>query len=221
MEMKLLHERLRELPEGSFYDELGEAVGIGWKPEGELLGDYFDRLMPALADEIEKYYLPRPCFEDGEPVDFGCEFIDHNGNNQTVSSLTYTTGKSDYVTINGWDRKVLSANLKRPEHKVLDADGVEIKVGDTVWHVTGIYPWKVLSVNSSGVLVRDKTLPDGECGGMFVGSDLTHKEPDSLDKLLYDVSKVAGEGTCDWLEALSFIGEVEDRLAAIMERDAK
>lgn len=62
---KLLHERLREFArilddDGNFtFLELNEAE--------------------SLADEIEKYYIPRPRFKDGEPVQFGDEVEGCNG----------------------------------------------------------------------------------------------------------------------------------------------
>lgn len=59
---KLLHERLRM---AGFYD-------------GVKLGGKFEQIATpvakALADEIDRCYIPRPRFEDGEPIQFGnCE----------------------------------------------------------------------------------------------------------------------------------------------------
>lgn len=128
---KLLHERLYAAAED--YIRTGNVCHI----------DVFGKpiymssdLANTLADEIGRCYIPRPRFEDWEPVQFGDEFVDHNGHNQTLSSLTYTKGGHDYVSLNGWTKQRIDGPVKRPEPKVLDADGVPTKKGDKVWDIT-------------------------------------------------------------------------------------
>lgn len=61
---KLLHERLREGGQDYFVYSVGLDSGciVLTDPESE-----------KLADEIEKYYIPRPRYEDGEPVEYKSE----------------------------------------------------------------------------------------------------------------------------------------------------
>lgn len=181
---KLLHERLREY-------------------------DYYN----SLADEIEKYYIPRPRFEDGEPVQFGYEYRWADGNIRKITGFGETENGAPYITC-AFDGKgmsdamIYSGSLYRPEPKVLDADGVEIKVGDTVWHVNGSHPWEVCEITDHGIEIEDKlSVADGCC--VFEPSSLTHREPDSLRNLYHDMAQ--DETVKD---------EYIDRLAAIMERDA-
>lgn len=208
---KLLHERLREFAsilddddytfrfeDGNFTDlELNEAE--------------------SLADEIGKYYIPRPRYEDGEPVQFKNEFVDHNEHNQTLSSLTYTKGSHDYVSLNGWTKQRLDEPVKRPEPKVLDADGVEIKVGDTVWKT---YPsvLKSKTVSKVGCSARreghagheDAPFVDFVEGGWDYARSVTKREFDSLEKLRNDIRANGGAVATEWAR----------RLTLIMERDA-
>ena len=208
---KLLHERLREFAsilddddytfrfeDGNFTDlELNEAE--------------------SLADEIERYYIPRPRYEDGRPVQFKNEFVDHNGHNQTLSSLTYTKGSHDYVSLNGWTKQRLDEPVKRPEPKVLDADGVEIKVGDTVWKT---YPsvLKSKTVSKVGCSARreghagheDAPFVDFVEGGWDYARSVTKREFDSLEKLRNDIRANGGAVATEWAR----------RLTLIMERDA-
>lgn len=112
---KLLHERLRDItePESIYVD--GVEFYLYQAPA------------EALADEIEKYYIPRPRFEDGEPVQFGdtiggCEGI--------CNAITlFSSGEVNLITDNESSILVIFDGelVKRPYPKVIDADGVEIE----------------------------------------------------------------------------------------------
>lgn len=104
---KLLHERLREAAKNgvSNIETYDENIVVSLLKDEEL----------SLANEIEKYYIPRPRFDNGEPVQFGKEFVDCNGHNQTLSSLTYTEGGHGYVSLNGWIKQRIDEPVKRPE----------------------------------------------------------------------------------------------------------
>lgn len=197
---KLLHERLREWDQHSLIYSEGLDSGriVLTAPEAE-----------SLADEIEKYYIPRPRFEDGEPVQFGDRFVNFRGEeNSPISSLTFTKGNNDYVNINGWHRQNLNEPVYRCKPKVLDADGVEIKAGQTRWHIpTG----KKVTIQDLGI--NKKTAGDsvGLLGGSWVSPlSLTLKEPDSMEKILVDMM---GDSH---MRGTSYIR----RIQALMERDA-
>ena len=78
--------------------------------------------------------------------------------------------------------------VKRPAPKVLDADGVEIKVGDTVWHAYGS-EWLVEELNRYGVRCFD-----GAKRRTFSSTFLTHNRPDSWERLERD----ADNGPCGY-----------------------
>jgi hypothetical protein len=192
---KLLHERLRDW---EYSNET--AITVLTSKEAE-----------AFADEIEKYYIPRPRYEDGRPVQFKNEFVDHNGHNQTLSSLTYTKGSHDYVSLNGRTKQRLDEPVNR-KIKVLDADGVEIMAGDTVWLVGGSISNEVKFVTKE----TNRVCIANENGQTWVDAfELTHIEPDSLEKLRDDMRNNHENWETDpnaWLD-------YADRLTALMERD--
>ena len=86
-----------------------------------------------IMSEREKLILDMwPKFEDGEYVWFGDEVDGLRGGIDNIDLYEQTTNLYD-VDVN----LIMSfgERLKRPAPKVLDADGVEIKVGDTVYGI--------------------------------------------------------------------------------------
>lgn len=136
---------------------------------------------------LDRYYLPRPLFEDGEPAQFGDTFVTDSGYNATLSSLNYTKGDHDYVSANGGKRHKVTDRLKRPEPQVLDADGVPIEVGDVVWILkdskhakwTVIEPYdgiQTVYVESRGIRVHARP------------ENITHSEPDTQERIDEDAT---------------------------------
>lgn len=134
---------------------------------------------------IDRYYLPRPLFEDGEPAQFGDMFVRDFGRDAKIDSLSYTKGNSDYVNINGYERHDFAHRLKRPNPQVLDADGVPIVVGDTVWNVFDDQKRTVIGFRGGKAHVES-----GPGIEFFeAGHELTHREPDSQERIDADVPK--------------------------------
>lgn len=200
---KLLHERLREHDNGT-----GRISIVSSKYEITLR----DHEAKALADEIERYYIPRPRFEDGSPVTdevFPCGsfFKIYLDGSWILEEIGEKKQEGSYFDL-----------AKRPQAKVIDADGVEINVGDTVWVIGGADDGKKLTVKgfepcASGVVYVS-------CGERSLVNilrspyDLTHKEPDSLEKLRDDM-----------FNEFSNLGRYElkgyaNRLSALIERGA-
>ncbi len=213
---KLLHEKMRELAERCTFTELasitlnnGEKVTCLYR--SELLG---------LADEIERYYIPRPRFEDGEPV----QSSDMEEIGALATCCVYTDGSwvfepdkyEDEMNPKPWDRQSGTRNdrIKRPAPKVLDAEGMELKIGDTVWAVVSGMRGTVESFNGATVII------DWDNGGFSSGipsASLTHKEPDSLEKLRASIKAVS---TVACGASKGEVKEWADRLTALMERGA-
>lgn len=107
----------------------------------------------ALADEIERFCIPRPRYEDGEPVQMGDRYLMANGSHDTVSSLSYSKGSVDYVSING-RRRMLSERVKRPAPEALLADGEPARRGERVWRTTTGHEGTVDGTEDGMVLVR-------------------------------------------------------------------
>lgn len=80
----------------------------------------------ALADAIEREYLPRPRFEDGDPVQFG-DIAEVRGYLGDVIEMVYQDGKCVEVVIGFGDEETAShyaicegERVKRPELEVED-----------------------------------------------------------------------------------------------------
>lgn len=274
---KLLHERLREV---------NRLQKVGLINDG--YAALYDHEAKALADEIERYYIPRPRFESGEPIDwnegenidwietrFG-EDIDLQWTINAVSKegvpLAYAARSNEIRAI----AKMKDGFVVRKQPKVYDADGVEINIGDKLWNLdTGSYgiidsidstscdkeKVFVRGVNENGDQVFNKCpeklthkeplldadgvpikvgdtvwrkelkckvigIKNSVCvqsmnGGTFwiEPTKLTHKEPDSLEKVIESMVAYSGEYVMpDTLEDQK-IYEWVNRLTTIMEHD--
>lgn len=280
---KLLHERLREYikNKSAGCKSIQECMRIETRGHGDCAWCSFCAI-ESIADEIEKYYIPRPRFEDGSIVQFGDEV--HSRQSETgadeVNRVSFT--RSGFYFNSSHDKGKKDKYrygdfVKRPTPKVYDADGVEIKVGDTVYNVNsgnggevkGFDPCELVEVytsdgghwkQSGNNLTHERPVFDAEgvriCKGDTVwdldsgekllvvefanrecgliqcskedgdcedhnAHNLTHREPDSLEKLRDDISARADE-----LESTPYRGtqsisrEWADRLTALIERGA-
>ncbi len=170
---KLLHERLREyMKDGVLIDHespLTQALEH-YKLTPRLGSVYVEScFFKKLADEIEREYIPRPRFEDGEPVQFGDSAKRDFGtaDAENIDKMTFCKGGSvDVIGSNGHFSTSRNGEcLKRLYPKVYDADGVEYKDGQTVWSTDPASPEsaKVIRVNPNSVDVRWSNGERGEC----------------------------------------------------------
>lgn len=104
--------------------------------------------------ERERHILDMwPRFEDGEPVMVGDRFIDHKVNERTVRSVIVNNDGVELRTFDGtFDWHETGERVKRPVQSVLDADGVEIKVGDRIYSIENGNSYTVRSINGSGTI---------------------------------------------------------------------
>ena len=135
-----------------------------------------------------------PRFEDGELVWFG-DSVEHDGTMETVQGFKLYRSGPAYLSVVGidtekWLRIEDYKSVKRPAPKVLDADGVEIHVGDTVWHCNGIASGVVTSI-AAGSLMKTTRYVD-ESGNEFrdAARSLTHTRPDSWDLLEMEAESI-------------------------------
>ena len=163
-----------------------ERLGIEWS-ESEL---------HSLMDVLDKRLMPEgmewPCFEDGEPVRFGDAFA-YGNKTFYVDSVQLLRREFHLWATDG--KVVTGSNgerCERPAPKVLDADGAEIRVGDTVYLLPGDWCDKfpccgyhgneeleVFSLHADhvegGIGCRDTRRPRGTCYPQ--PSQLTHRAP--------------------------------------------
>lgn len=132
-----------------------------------------------------------PRFEDGEPVMAGDEATNNKNQRFTVKRIEFRHRKwmlNDSVTEGHYLNGKSGKRVKRPAPKVLDADGVEIKVGDTVWHHSGFAHGVVTSIDA-GSLMGTVRYVNGGVEFRDAAKDLTHARPDSWERLEEDASK--------------------------------
>ncbi len=126
-----------------------------------------------------------PKFEDGEYV-----WIGDDVSGMDVRSFVFT--ESDVMVTNltsvpayGECRKY-GEPFKRPAPKLLDADGVLIKVGDTVYELETGDEYKV------GRVFNGMTYPVVDCTtNAFKPNQLTHTRPESWERLENDATMSA------------------------------
>ena len=143
-----------------------------------------------------------PKFEDGEPVMIGDEATNNKNQRFTVKRIEFRHGKwmlNDSVTEGHYLNGKSGKRVKRPAPEVLDADGVLIKVDDTVWHEDG----SELHVIGFGDVQDGETMLVVEYAagptkwGEVRCLSVTHTRPDSWEQLEEDARK----GACEYAGA--------------------
>ena len=99
----------------------------------------------ALRNEVKSRLMPEgmewPCFDDGEPVRIGDEAPFGSDGRMVVTGIELVEGG---FVLHGRDGGIerpcqtgykVGVRVKRPAPKVLDADGVEIRVGDVLYSI--------------------------------------------------------------------------------------
>ena len=127
-----------------------------------------------------------PRFEDGEPAWYGDEV---DTMRSSVIAIEFFDGS---ITLSSdFDHLHLSfgERVKRPAPKVLDADGVEIKAGDTVWRKGKPTEYKVAIVIDGVVYLTYKTSNGDNSTTTIFARKLTHTRPDSWERLAEDATK--------------------------------
>ena len=149
-----------------------------------------------------------PRFEDGEYVWFGDAVEAHHGGAIIVEAIEFTRGAVCVkdAADGDWNTSMYAMRpLKRPAPEVLDADGVEIKVGDTV------YEPRMYGDNSFTVSRFTKNR-DGrtlvmveEMGSGVFPETVTHTRPGSWERLEEDACK----GVCEYAGAYRKHGTID------------
>lgn len=147
-----------------------------------------DGLRKQVPSERERHILDMwPRFEDGEPVMLGDKYEDNEGHECFASGVHLDIDGPSLVDSEGFhDLYRKGKRVKRPAPKVLDADGVEIKVGDTVYEVGTGREFNVERLPNphacQGVMLRH---PNGGSTSLDAPR-LTHIAPDSWEQLEED-----------------------------------
>lgn len=136
--------------------------------------------------ETERQILDMwPKFEDGEYVMYEDKF-DFDGEVKTAYGFNFGVGGRVSICSDKWSHVRLpnGERVKRPAPKVLDADGVEVKVDDTVWLKDGT-ELLVEEVNRYGARCFD-----GEIRRTLDPKSLTYTQPDSWERIEKDAESI-------------------------------
>ena len=151
-----------------------------------------------------------PHFEDGGLVGFGDE-VEHEGETWKVTGVGFESPGFDIGLRCGLNIGAMSGSygerVKRPAPKVLDADGVPIKVGDTVWTTYNGCEHVVKAVCSDGslrpnLLMKDGCMVEHEEGGWDLAKNVTHEQPDSWILWGEDLDMAVKAGEVDKVEMM-------------------
>ena len=184
---------------------LENILGIEFECHEMECSECHSKAYNALADAIEREYLPRPRYEDGEPVQFGDAAKLYGATLNHVAEIDFyengrirIKGTSATSTSNGCISEFCcdaKDRLKRPALEVLDADDVPIRVGDHVWFKQGTHydgvEYVVTEITKTQVHYKnsESEYPKGGCPHYCASSNLTHKQPDSLERIEEDAEK--------------------------------
>ena len=156
-------------------------------------------------DYLHRCFLPRPRFEDGEPVQFGDE-IDFDGHAIDVNEAVILLDGSGYRLLHSMDvsASAIEDRVKRPAPEALGADGKPIVEGETVWldeahsrcadsygfedgneySLCGIERQEMLTVEDAHIEVDGREyVRVCTCGAWCHASWLTHTPPETQERI--------------------------------------
>ena len=167
------------------------------KPLSEAMAFYtglYAKGAEPIGDWLDRWFIPRPRFEDGEPVHIG-DKAEHpyTGETCTIDCIntfngSYCLGFVDERSASLLDRE----RVKRPAPEVLGADGLPILAGETVYRLSDGERLEVLLSHGSTPETREYV---DCCGELELPSNLTHTPPDTQERIDEDARKDQFE---DW-----------------------
>ena len=177
------NERLRDM-----LNEVAWGLGLGDSAH-YYSDDNYQACQDAVHAAIDRRLLPEgmewPRFEDGEPVRIGDEVTvivhDEDGDFDRTLEIRSIKYKQDGVLLEGTKNEMVMIShgeRVRRSAKVLDADGAEIRVGDTVWHVHDLDKFTVTNSNNGENLSVTCMGEDGKEYCCYPNG-LTHRAPSS------------------------------------------
>lgn len=211
--LREMSQLLRTFGKFNCKDLMTDEFGISSPCDGRRCRDCYADMFERIADRIDaERALPEgmewPRFEDGGLVRIGDE-LEFEGKTMLVCDAT--------LYADGWalwcDREDMSGRLcgkygervKRPAPEVLDADGVPIKVGDTVYFVDGdARPLTVERIDANG----GEPAVDLVYAGQILRwhsvnpEKLTHERPDSWRLWGEDLDMAVKVGEVDKAEMM-------------------
>ena len=129
-------------------------------------------------DYLHRCFLPRPRFEDGEPVQMGDE-IAICGGDIDVNEVVMLLDGSGYRLLHSTDvsASAIEDRVDRPAPEALGADGLPIKVGETVYDTEtgGAYVVRLPYAGTGKTFFEDGSCRDP--------AYLTHTPPETQERI--------------------------------------
>lgn len=128
-----------------------------------------DDPLRAIDDALDRRLMPEgyewPRFEDGQLLRYGDSYIGDGGDNHRAWQIRFDGNADVHVSRGGdgdgfdrttWDHFNKGERVRRPAPKVLDADGVEVELGDDLYSVEGSLKFHVSHVDrANGKIATD------------------------------------------------------------------
>lgn len=147
-------------------------------------------------DYLHRCFIPRPRFEDGEPVQFEDDTVELHGVEKFIFLLS-CGGSCQMQDADGNICNVFHGErVKRPAPEVLGADGKPIKAGETVYRTDApiteamVVDFRKYDDGSIDVVCSEK---GGKVTAFYSPSLLTHTPPDTQERIDEDAKKGFGE----------------------------
>ena len=153
------------------------AKANGWPDfrDGEDFGAWLDRCA-----------VPRPRFEDGEPVDVS-EYED------ILGYSVLDDGGFALITAGGSIEYEAGERVERPAPEAMGADGLPVKVGDKVWSTVSGNEGIVIALNVNGESTAHVEWGDGRWSPDVRCDRLTHTPPDTQERIDDDATMPPAE----------------------------
>ena len=188
------------------------AVGIDWF---EVYG--FDGASSRYS-KGERVRRPSVLASDGEPLEVGQTVWNEVGVGFKVEEVN--TKNSSFTAIRDFDESRcdgLNPMAFTHQRPVLDADGVPIKKGDTVWHKGTGEKYRVFRFSDE----EDRVWGESDLGSFFLDcSMLTHTKPeppDSWERIEEDAERI--DETRQWGDRTPDVRDLVRRCRALAERE--
>lgn len=185
-EKKTLTEIIKEAGHKSNDFVCALCVALGGVDCGKVVNGCNAHVANLLLEAIDREYVERPRFEDGEPVQKGDAYLTLNGEKHILDTYEVAFDGSYALyskECTGRQFYLAGDRVKCPKTEVVGADGKPIRVDETVYAVgydrfEG--PCEVTELKVGGfATVRW----NDNSSGAVMASHLTHEQPDSLERI--------------------------------------
>lgn len=202
---------------------LEEAVTGGWPSDNEIFSIVADKIDAELAEArelsllrgaeiwakangwpdfrdgedfgawLDRCTLPRPRFDDGEPVQFGDDTDELDG----VEKFIFLRSGGGCCQMQDADGNICNVypggRVKRPAPEVLGADGKPIKVGETVWLEKDGCEGIVKGIGVNGSSTAYVEWKNGRWSPDVLCDHLTHTPPETQERIDDDATMPPAE----------------------------